>query len=411
MAQPGPRRLSPGPETQHQPEPGAHHAPFEVLARAGRSLLETDDFEQQLALTLSLATEALRADRGSVMVFDPELGELTIRCAHGLPAEAIDSRRRFGEGISGWVAAHRKPVLLHGGVFDDRFEGADPTIGSSLSLPLAVGGTTLGVLNLVRRTDEHFTEEDLRLASSLADLASVAIDKARLHTAIRERESRVSDLLAAVIRAQEQERSRIAGDIHDGFLQDLSALFLRAEIARGHVTAGRPTQAAEVLSGLQEMVRVQMKAVRNFILQVRPPALDEVGVGPTLRMMVEQIAQDNGMKAHFQDRTGPGRLPSALETIIYRTAQEALRNVVLHARAKRIWVELSRGERDVSLSVRDDGRGITPGEASGRGRAENHYGIDTMRERVEFTGGRLHIGTAIGGGTQLIALIPLDAIG
>jgi two-component system, NarL family, sensor kinase len=381
-----------------------------VLARVGRSLLETDDFEQQLALTLSLAIEAVRADRGSVMVFDPELGELTIRCAHGLPPEAIASRRRFGEGISGWVAAHREPVLVHGGVLDHRFKGADPTIGSSLSLPLAVGGTTLGVLNLVRRSGGNFTEEDLRLASSLADLASVAIDKARLHTALTERESRVSHLLAAVIRAQEQERRRIAADIHDGFLQDLSALFLRAEIARGHVSAGEPEQAAEVLTALQEMVRVQMRSVRDFILQVRPPALDEVGVGPTLRMMVEQMAAEHDLESSFSDRTGPGRLSRALETIIYRTAQEALRNVVLHAGATRVWVDLSLGEREVLLSVRDNGRGITPAEASGRAGSESHYGIETMRERVELTGGHLHVAAAPGGGTEVIARIPLDAI-
>lgn len=402
MARPGPRPLSP---------PGDHNgAPFEVLARVGRSLLETDDFEQQLSLTLSLAIEALRADRGSVMVVDPELGELTIRCAHGLPPEAIASRRRFGEGISGWVAAHHEPVLVHGGVLDHRFEGSDPTIGSSLSLPLGVGGTTLGVLNLVRRSGGQFTEEDLRLASSLADLASVAIDKARLHTALTERESRVSDLLAAVIRAQEQERSRIAADIHDGFLQDLSALFLRAEIARGHVAGGRADQAAEVLASLQEMVRVQMRSVRDFILQVRPPALDEVGVGPTLRMMVEQMAQEHDLVGDFDDRTGPERLSRALETIVYRTAQEALRNVVLHAKAKRVWVDLSLGERDVTLSVRDDGRGISAAEALGRSDSTNHYGIQTMRERVELTGGRLHVGTAPGGGTEVVARIPRDAI-
>ena len=381
-----------------------------MLARVGRSLLETDDFEQQLSLTLSLAIEALAADRGSVMVFDPELGELTIRCSHGLPPEAIASRRRFGEGISGWVAAHREPVLVNGGVLDHRFKGADPTIGSSLSLPLAVGGTTLGVLNLVRRSGRHFTEEDLQLASSLADLASVAIDKARLHTALTERERRVSDLLAAVIRAQEQEQRRIAADIHDGFLQDLSALFLRAEIARGHVCAGRAEQAAEVLAAVQEMVRTQMRTVRDFILEVRPPALDEVGVGPTLRMMVEQTATEHDLESHFSDRTGPGRLSRALETIVYRTAQEALRNVVLHAGAKRVWVDLSLGERDVTLSVRDDGRGITSAEASGRGSRGNHYGIETMRERVELTGGQIRIGPARGGGTEVVARIPLDAV-
>jgi two-component system, NarL family, sensor kinase len=408
MARSGPR-VPPEPATAAEPLPEGSTAPVEILARVARSLLETDDFEQQLALTLSLATEALRAGRGSVMVFDPELGELTIRCAHGLPPEAIESRHRFGEGISGWVAANREPVLLHGGVLDERFEGSDPSIGSSLSLPLAVGGTTLGVLNLVRRTDEHFTEEDLRLASSLADLASVAIEKAQLHNALRERESRVSDLLAAVIRAQEQERRKIAGDIHDGFLQDLSALFLRAEIARSHVASGQADQAEAVLTSLQEMVRSQMKGIRDFILEVRPPALDEVGVGPTVRMMVEQIAQENGIAGHFDDRTGPGRLPRPLETIIYRTAQEALRNVVLHAKAKQVWVDLSRGDRDVTLSIRDDGRGITPRQPTPGERPNTHYGIDTMRERVELTGGRLRIGTWAGGGTEVLAVIPLDA--
>jgi signal transduction histidine kinase len=406
MSRSGPSPVAPGTPEERAPDADT---PFEILARVGRSLLETDDFEQQLALTLSLATEALRAGRGSVMVFDPELGELTIRCAYGLPPEAIDSRRRFGEGISGWVAAHREPVLLHGGVLDERFEGADPTIGSSLSLPLAVGGTTLGVLNLVRRTDERFTEADLRLASSLADLASVAIEKARLHTTLRERESRVSDLLAAVIRAQEQERRRIAGDIHDGFLQDLSALFLRAEIAKSHVTGGRLEEAAEVLASLQEMVRSQMKGVRDFILQVRPPALDEVGVGPTLRMMVEQIGTEKGIEATFDDRTGPGRLPRPLETIIYRTAQEALRNVVLHAQATKVWVDMSLGEREVTLTVRDDGRGITAEDASGHAR-RTHYGIETMRERVELAGGRLHVGPWAGGGTEVVAVIPIDVV-
>ena len=83
--------------------------------------------------------------------------------------------------------------------------------------------------------------------------------------------------------------------------------------------------------------------------------------------------------------------------------------MVLHAGAKRVWVDLSLGERDVTLSVRDDGRGITSAEASGRDSRGNHYGIETMRERVELTGGQIRIGPGPGGGTEVVARIPLDA--
>jgi signal transduction histidine kinase len=242
----------------------------------------------------------------------------------------------------------------------------------------------------------------------MADLASVAIEKARLHTAIRERERRVSELLGAVIQAQEQERRRISADLHDGFLQDLSALFLRAEIARSHIAGGQSQQAAEVISGMQEMVRAQMKGVRDFILQVRPPALDEVGVGPTIRMMLEELAAQHGLAAHFEDRTGPERLPRAVETILYRTAQEALRNVMLHAQARNVWVDLSSNGRDVTLSVRDDCRGIPPEATGGR---EHHYGIETMRERVELTGGRIRIGAWARSGTEVFAVIPIEGAG
>src|ERR1700704_4478162 len=192
---------------------------LEALASVGRRLRGSMDLDRQLSLTLQLAGEAVRAKRAPGMLLNPHTGRLEIRCSVGLPPEAILPTIGLGEGIAGWVAEHNEPFILHGPVIDPRFEGVDPTIDSSLCLPLAADGRVLGVLNLTRQPGEPFTVEDLRVASSLADLASVAVEKAFLYASLRERESRVARLLEAAVNAQETERRRVADELHDGFLQ------------------------------------------------------------------------------------------------------------------------------------------------------------------------------------------------
>lgn len=377
---------------------------FEILMTVARSLLETSDLDDQLTLTLTLAIAALGANRGSVMMTDPEAEILRIRAAVGLPAEAAERAVPFGEGIAGWVAAHNQPLVLHGDVADPRFEGSDPTIESSLSLPLSVGQRVLGVLNLVRQPGERFTDDDLRLASSLADMAAIAIEKARLYAALREREERVSALLGAAINAQEQERRRLAADIHDGFLQDLSALFLSAEAARMHLARSEVPDAAAKIAEIQEMVRQEVEQLREYIFEVRPVSLDEIGLGPTLRSLVDRIAAAHSLEGSCHWPADAARLSDAVETILYRTAQEAVRNVAKHAQATWFSVLLELGEGEVTLRVLDDGRGFDPETefASSKG----HYGIATMRERVELAGGRFDIGPRRDRGTEVVAVIP-----
>lgn len=380
---------------------------LQVLARVGRSLLETIDLDEQLGLTLRLAAEALSADRGSVLMADPDRGLLRFQATEGLPPGAAETAIPIGEGIAGWVAAHNEPVVLHGDVADPRFEGIDPTIESSLSLPLAVEGKVLGVLNVVRLSGARFTEDDLRLASSLADLASLAIEKARLYSTLREREALVSNLLAAAIQAQELERQRVAADIHDGFLQDLTAVFLKAESARWLLAREKVVEAQGAIEDIQTMVRSEVDALRDYIFEVRPPSLDEVGLAPTLRALVERFASHGPITGTFDSIDLGQRLPRTLETILYRVAQEALRNTAKHSGAQHVIVTLQRVDAEVALTVIDDGRGIDPELYPGH--KPGHYGIDTMRERVELAGGRFHIGPGPNGGTEVRAVIPTES--
>lgn len=378
----------------------------EILARVGRSLLETVDVDEQLGLALRLATDALDADRGSVLMADPEALLLRIRASQGLPPQASEAAIPFGEGIAGWVAAQNEPVILHGDVADARFEGVNPRIESSISLPLAVEGRVLGVLNVVRLSGLRFTDDDLRLASSLADLASIAIEKARLYNTLQEREALVSNLLASVIQAQEQERQRVAADIHDGFLQDLTAIFLKAESARIMIARSNYAEAKAAIDDIQTMVRNEVDALRDYIFEVRPPSLDEVGLAPTLRAMVERFAAEQSLRSIFDSSGLSDRLPTPVETILYRVAQEALRNVAKHARASEVSITLFQSTEKVVLEVTDNGLGVDPDPE--RIRKPGHYGIDTMRERLELAGGHLAIGLAPSGGTEVKAVIPLE---
>ena len=378
-----------------------------ILAQVGRSLLGTIDLDDQLGLTLRLAVSALGADRGSIMLWDAESKTLTVGSAEGLPMAAMQTSIQSGEGIAGWVAAHREPLVLHGDVADPRFTGNDPSIDSSLSLPLLVQDTLLGVLNIVRRSGAKFTERDLHLASSLADMASIAIEKSRLHTALKEREGRVSELLAAAIGAQEKERTRIAADIHDGFLQDLSALFLKAESVRMLLRRGEPQAADAEVESLQEMMRDEVKALRDYIFEVRPPSLDEVGLIPTIEAMLGRISSDNAIVTAL-DAEDFDRLPESIETVLYRTAQEALRNVVKHAHATKVTVTLTRQGSGVTMAVIDDGKGIEAHALEVKRR--QHFGIATMQERVEMAGGEFQVSRRAEGGTEVRALIPLSAV-
>jgi two-component system NarL family sensor kinase len=148
-----------------------------------------------------------------------------------------------------------------------------------------------------------------------------------------------------------------------------------------------------------------MTTMRDFIFEVRPPSLDELGLGPTLQAMTERATTANGLVGHFADRVGEERLGGSIETVLYRTAQEALRNVVKHAKAAEVQVSVERTHTEAVLVVSDDGVGIS--EDPDGMLKHGHFGIQTMRERLELAGGKLEISTRGEGGTRLEARIPL----
>ena len=206
--------------------------------------------------------------------------------------------------------------------------------------------------------------------------------------------------LKLLTRAQEEERARLARELHDGTVQSLIALAQRLQMVQREL--GRdPEQAARRLSALRKMVNEAIEDVRRFTRALRPLYLEELGLIPALEMLARES------QAHFRVEGRPVRLPKEVELAFFRIAQEALSNVQRHAQAQHVALRLIFEEDRVRLIVQDDGRGFQPPEDPGLLVQEGHLGLMNMQERAQIVGGRLTIRSRPGQGTRVEVVIPV----
>jgi PAS domain S-box-containing protein len=208
-------------------------------------------------------------------------------------------------------------------------------------------------------------------------------------------------LLERVVRAQEEERRRIAADIHDDSVQVLTALALRLDLLREHLAD------IELARSLEEVARAARDAIsrlRRLIFDLRPAVLDRDGLVSALRPYLDQLRLEQGLDYELYDRLEGEPDPEA-RTVLYRIAQEALANVVKHARARKVEVRLEEEGGQVVLRVSDDGCGFSLADAERLGDPW-HLGLTAMRERAEMAGGACRIVSAPGAGTSVEARVP-----
>lgn len=211
-------------------------------------------------------------------------------------------------------------------------------------------------------------------------------------------------LASQVIRAQEQERKRIARELHDDTAQILFAQLLRLTALKSSTSP----EVRETAASLEEMTVEAIEGVRRMAVELRPPALDDLGLLAALGDLAQRFGDQRGLEVDYQARGSRGRLPAEVELVLYRVAQEAMTNVAKHANATRVWIDLDRGTDDVTLSVRDDGGGFDPTVARASDDRGLGFGLFGMEERVALIGGSFKIWPRRGGGTEIFAFVPLS---
>ena len=354
-----------------------------------------------------LIVEATETDVCFVHVLDDGGGALTLAGATP-PFDRHAGRIHLtvGEGVSGWVASHREPAVIAADKATDPRYRYFPELGgqdytSMVSVPMESRPTGLvGVLNVHTREHRDFTERDVRLLTTIGSLVAGAVHQARLHRRLAAREHAAERFAEQVIAAQEAERRRVAGDIHDGISQRLVSLAFHLDAAADAVRGDASLAVAE-LGRARELTDLTLDEARAAIGALRPPVLDDLGLADGLASLARSIAQ-LPVRVTGSDCTDCP-LPEHVVIALYRIAQEALQNVVKHAQATHAEVELRCDAARVLLRVTDDGQGFDIG-AQAYGEAS--YGLRSMTERAELVGGRLTVTSRPGLGTTVTATVP-----
>ncbi len=208
-----------------------------------------------------------------------------------------------------------------------------------------------------------------------------------------------------VIEAQENERQRLARQIHDGPAQSLTNLILQAEICERLFDID-PAQARVELANLKNATTTTFQKIRDFILTLRPMMLDDLGLVPTLKQYIQDFEEKTGLSVNYTVMGHETRLPSHTEVTIFRVIQELLTNISKHAHAAHVQVSLDFQNLDVIANVEDDGSGFDVNEVLGAGQQRRGLGLTTIQERTEMLGGEIQIESRIGRGTKARIQIP-----
>jgi PAS domain S-box-containing protein len=261
-------------------------------------------------------------------------------------------------------------------------------------------GSVIGASAVARDVTERrlFEEKLQRLNETLE--ARVAERTAQL----AEREAQLRDLVGKLIAAQEEERRRVAYEVHDGLTQTAAAAHLYLQAFSEDHPPATATGRAELNRALG-LVRKTVVEARHVIEGLRPAALDDFGLATAIRLEVERLRSE-GWHVDYEDDLGDERLPAEIEMALFRVAQEALTNARKHAQTDRARVALARRGKTIRLEVRDEGRGFDPSSPTRNGPGER-VGLAGMRERVALLGGELKIHSRPGAGTRAIAEVPL----
>jgi len=350
--------------------------------------------ELDLARLLQLVVERLREllDARVVAIALPAPDGLRVEAIAGDQAEALLHASIPRASKVGHVLARGRSERVDS-VIDDpevvqevarRFNAV-----TGLYVPLVAGGAPIGIAfahdKLAR--DPRFTSADLRLGEHFAQRAAVAVE-------LSQRVQR--DSLRRVIEGQELERRRLARELHDETGQALTSVLLGLKA----VETAEDVPAA--LAKLRELVVETLQDVRRLAVELRPKALDDFGLVPAVERLVETFRAATGIEAQFEPRLGERRLPSEVETTLYRVIQEALTNVAKHAGAQSVSVVLVRRPTSATAVVEDDGSGFTTSDEAAGG-----IGLAGMRERLALLDGRLIIESDPARGTTVAAEVPL----
>jgi signal transduction histidine kinase len=350
-------------------------------------------------------------EAGMVHLLDEKAARLIIKIHQGLSPEYVQRIGKLepGEDIAGQVVQSGEPIVVNDAIANPKaaiMVGEKAEFRAYISLPVRSKNRVLGVLSLASYAPNKFEAEVVHLLSAMGDAIGITVENARAAKRLEEMSKIREQLLEKLISAQEEERRRLARELHDEASQSLAALALNLEGIADTLPA-RYLDTRQKLDLLKEQAIQTLGGIRNLALELRPSALDDLGLSMAIDWYAKDYLAKRGLDVKVEVIGPKTKLPSYTETMLFRIIQEALTNVVKHAEASQVKVQLQLSDSTAIVQVEDNGKGFdVEATLSGEGMRRN-LGIHGMAERATLLGGTFTVTSQPEKGTRLRVEVPL----
>ena len=383
------------------------HRELAALNAVANAVNAPTPLPEMLERSLRALLDALDLPAGWVFLLDHESDQVQLTTWIGLPLEI--GAREVATAFHGCpcTTALREKQALVVTPLPERCPLRDArTITAHATVPILAHDRVLGVLGVASKDAAALSADEVKLLEAVGQQLGVAIENARLWDDLREKERVRGQLLDKVIVAQEEERKRIARELHDDTGQAITSLMVGLRAASD---ACEPSVRAR-LEPLREIAAQTLESVKRMARELRPALLDDLGLAAALERYVASYRTNFGLNVDLQMAgfSRDGRLPSKVELALYRIIQESLTNIAKHARAKNVSIVVERKARSVVAIVEDDGCGFDVRAVLDSPNEETKLGLHGMRERAELLGGKLQIESTPGAGSSVFVEIPIQ---
>ena len=389
-----------------------HH--LHALNRISSATSGLWDLDAILNIALDTVLEIINATTGGVLLLDGQTQKLSYRVYRGLSARYVEQMEMsLGGGVAGKVAETGESLVLENISRDPRAAHPDLVstegLGGFISVPLKAKDRVLGVMNIASHVPGEFSADDMFLLNSIGYQLGTAIEQARLYQRLERGKERYQTLLRHALTAQEDERKRIARELHDETSQAITSLTLslQAIIGMAEMKGIRDVELMEKLKTTHSYAVHAGTEIVRLMKELRPTLLDELGLPAAIHRYAKDTLQTQGINVSAEFIGTEQRFQPEIEVSLYRIAQGAIGNILEHSGAKNVSIKLECDDKECALYIQDDGKGfevkkLTRVERGGRG-----AGLFTMRERTSLLGGVGYVESKPGQGTKVIAKVPL----
>jgi len=384
---------------------------LDLLRQTSQALTATLDIGELLEKVMHLTANVLAAATASLLLLDESGQELSSVISHGPQRHLLYKQRvSIQEGVVGWVARNNQPAIVNNVETDPRFSRQIDTrtgflTASIAAVPLTLKGKVIGVLEaLNKQTGSGFDDDDLRLMASMATQAAIALENARLYQDLREEHDKI-------ITAQENERHALARILHDGAIQQFSAISMSLDYLQKLIKVDIE-EADREIGSIQALAHKGAQQARLVLFELRPIVLETEGLISALERYVDQLNNDSSLQVQADLTPLSIVLDTNVAGTIFSIIQEAVNNVKKHAQASQLKIIVSDQSDRLLVQIQDDGLGFDVSQVEAGYAGRNSLGLLNMKERAALIEGGLAIASETQGsqtGTAITLSIPLKA--